>query len=153
MIYPNGASHRLRALMQAVDLVRRIHRSADHLNGRSYLLLRRQPLPCRHCLAQGTTISLNTGPIVQRRRLCGIDIDFVSQFAVPLFLSRPGHREAARFSPRSALNFGRCDLVKGRTRGPLPLLTIGVDPGLDCLPGVRCVKNLALQRRVIYSLR
>ena len=74
-----GVSLRLGALMQPVDLVRRIHRSADHLNGRTYLLLRPQSLPCRHCLAQGRTISLNTGSIVQRCRPCGIDIDFVGQ--------------------------------------------------------------------------
>ena len=38
---------------------------------------------------------------------------------------------AKRHSALPTLNFGRCDLVKGRTRGPRPLLAIGVDPGLE----------------------
>ena len=83
----DGASRRLRALVQPVDLLRRVHRSADHLNGRSYLLLGRQPLPCRHCLAQSRTVSLNTGSIVQHRRPCGIDKDFVGQVLFLYFIA------------------------------------------------------------------
>ena len=139
--------------MQPVDFVRRIHRSANHLNGRSYLLLRPQPLPCRHCLAQGRTISLNTGSIVQRRRPCGIDIDFVGQSLFLYFCCVRGAGKWQGLPPRPALNFGRRDLEKGMAPATRVLFVTGVDPGLDCLPGVRCIEDVTLQRRMVSLFR
>ena len=51
--------------------------SADHLNGRSYLLLRRQPVPGQNGFLQCGAISLYASSIVEGRGLPGIDIDFV----------------------------------------------------------------------------
>jgi hypothetical protein len=73
-------------------------RSADHLNGRSYLLLRWQPLPCRHCLAERRAVSLKTGSIVQRRRSCGIDVDFVGQSLFLYFVASDAVDVARRTS-------------------------------------------------------
>ena len=63
--------------MQPVDLMRGIHRSADHLNGRSYLLLGRQPSPGQHRFLQGGEIGQSAGSIVERRWPPRIDMDFV----------------------------------------------------------------------------
>ena len=148
-----GASRRLRALMQTIDLVRCVHRPADHINGRPYLLLRPQPLPRRHCLAQGRTISLNIGSIVQPSQAMRHRHRFCRSIAVPLFLLRPGAGKRQGLPPRPALNFGRRDLEKGMAPATRVLFVTGVDPGLDCLPGVRCVKDVTLQRRMVSSLR
>jgi hypothetical protein len=61
----------------AAQLLARIDRTADHLHGRSYLLLRRQPLPGPHRHMQGGTNKRSARSIVQRRRPRGINIDFV----------------------------------------------------------------------------
>jgi hypothetical protein len=54
-----------------------IDRSAGQLNGCSYLLFRRRPMPCRNGFSQCGAISLNAGTIVEGRGLPSINIDFV----------------------------------------------------------------------------
>jgi hypothetical protein len=70
-------------VVQPLYFVRPIDRSADHLDGGSYLLFWAQSMPCRHCFSERRAISQDAGAIVQRRRLCGIGVDFVivGQFA------------------------------------------------------------------------
>lgn len=63
--------------MKALDLVRPVDRSADDLNGRSYLLLGRQPVPGQNRFLQCGAIRLCAGSIVEGRGLPRIDIDFV----------------------------------------------------------------------------
>jgi hypothetical protein len=55
-------------------------------------------MPCHHRLLQRGAINQLASTVIQRRGLRGIDIDFVvvvGQSLSPLFLSRPGRREAA----------------------------------------------------------
>ena len=54
-----------------------IDRSADHLNGRSYFLLRRQPVPGQNSFLQRGAISLPAGSVIEGRGLPGIDINSV----------------------------------------------------------------------------
>lgn len=56
-----------------------MHRSADYLDGRPYLLLRRQPEPGQNGFLPCGAISLNAGSVVEGRGLPGIDIDFVNR--------------------------------------------------------------------------
>jgi hypothetical protein len=51
------------------------------------------------------------------------------------------------------LDFGRCDLEKGVAPTTRFLFVIGVDPRLDYLSGIRCGEDVALERRMISSLR
>jgi hypothetical protein len=87
-------------------------------------------MPCHHRLPQRTVISLLAGTIIQRRRLCGIDVDFVvvvGQSSCPLFLSRSGRLGGAvvssdRASSARAIFCGHCSstccrivsLIRGR---------------------------------------
>src|ERR1700675_1227334 len=72
-----GASRWLRSVMEPLNLLYSIDRTADHLDGRSYLLLRRQPLPDQDSFLQGGAIGLSASSVVQCRRPPSIDIDFV----------------------------------------------------------------------------
>ena len=58
------ASRELRFVVEPLNLVCPIDRTADHLNGRSYLLFRRQPLPRQHGLLQCGAISQNARTVV-----------------------------------------------------------------------------------------
>ena len=54
----------------------RIHRPADHFNGRAYLLLGCQLVPTQNRLLQGGAISQSVRSIVQRCWPPRVDIDF-----------------------------------------------------------------------------
>src|ERR1700691_4235276 len=64
-------------VVESVNLMCPVNRSADHLNGRSYLLLRRQPMPDRNGFLQCGAISLSASSVVEGRGLPGVNIDFV----------------------------------------------------------------------------
>src|ERR1700683_3073231 len=72
-----GASRGLWSVVESLDLVRPIDWPTDHLDGRSYLLFRRQLEPRQHGLFQCEVISRYALSIIQRRRLPCVDIDFV----------------------------------------------------------------------------
>jgi hypothetical protein len=71
------ASRGLRPVVESLYLVRPIDRPTDHLNARSYFLFRRQPVPGQYGLLQCGAISRHALSVIQRRRLPGVDIDFV----------------------------------------------------------------------------
>ena len=70
-------SRLLRPIVKSRNLVRRIDRPADQLDGRSYLLLRGQSLPSQHGLLQRGAIGRDACPVVQRGGAPAINIDFV----------------------------------------------------------------------------
>ena len=79
VIFQGGGMRRgvTRASVRSGAAQSRAPRSADHIHGSSYFLLRRQSAPSQHSLLQCGAISQNARSIVQCRRLPGIDIDFV----------------------------------------------------------------------------
>jgi hypothetical protein len=60
--------------MQPLNFLRRIDRTADHLDGRSYFLLGRQPSPGQHSLLQGGAISRDARASVQGRWSASIGV-------------------------------------------------------------------------------
>jgi hypothetical protein len=70
-------SRRFLLVVETVNLMCPKDRSTDHLNARSYLLLRCQPMPGRNGFLQCGAISLNAGSIVEGRGLPRVNIDFV----------------------------------------------------------------------------
>jgi hypothetical protein len=71
------ASRRLCSVTKPLNFFHRVDGPADQFHGRSYLLVRRQPLPSQHSLLQRGPVRQSAGPVVQCRRPAGIDIDFV----------------------------------------------------------------------------
>ena len=61
-----GMSRLLRPVVKPRNLVCRIDRAADQLDGRSCLLLRGQSLPSQHGLLQRGAIGLSASTVVQR---------------------------------------------------------------------------------------
>jgi len=98
-----GGSRELRFVVEPLNLVRPIDRAADHLNGGSYFLFRRQQVPSQHSLLQCGAISQNARTIVQGRRLPGIDIDFVI-----VAHQRAHSSSASRFTARRGLRRRSC---------------------------------------------
>ena len=70
-------SRRFLLVVESVILMCPIDRSADQLNGCSYLLLGRQPMPRRNGFLQCGAISLSASSVVEGRGLPGVNIDFV----------------------------------------------------------------------------
>ena len=105
-------SRRFRFVLEPPNLMCPIDRSADYLDGRPYLLLRRQPVPGQNSFLQCGAISLNAGSVVEGRGLPGIDIDFV--IATHQHSQRPGVRYLL------GDEFVACGTMFGRFRGEHP---------------------------------